>query len=476
MPRWLGSSSTPEWINTLVQDLNVYRRHAVAFVFGGVVCTAIHHVLLHWSSSRTASREKALSEQSSGEKALAEAEAKYEKALAELERQRASLTKSADEKLKKLEKQAMECVTWGKDVKVLGLLPRLWIEALDKDHRYGALLYGYWERWELSNTDETFFDWLNNGPGSLIDLPRYPRRLLAESKLIYLSKHQQRLFRVAVQNGRFVWAMDNTPVSVPDKLELPQTAREEEVSELIEAKLVISRRRDKLLAEALKAVKDAKENKEEPTEKRLNDIAKALIDDGLLCQLRDQYFEERIEADHHVRSDSLIACVVMPTPKPRKRSGDDGASSDGDDLLRSSSVRAVELRLPMPTTLRRDALDWDKFIKAIEHDQGMRMEKSIAQRDDKRKGIFVVDKFGILHCGTKQRGVFQHSSFVRGHCVRMAGGITIENGELKHLSPHSGHYQPMLQPFVAMQDEWKNRGVDFSGVQVADFVKDKHQK
>lgn len=415
-------------------------------------------------------------------------QAEVERLQAELKRQKASLTQSAEQKIEKLEKQATESVTWGRaEVKVLGLLPRLWIEALDKHHRYGALLYGYWARWELSNTEEHFFDWLNEGPGSQIDLPEYPRRLLAESKLIYLTKDQQRLFRVAIQNGRFVWAMDNTPVSVPENIDVPRTEREKEVKRLLESKLDIGRQRDEMLAKALKAVQDARQKHTEPTEERFNEIAKPLIAEGLLCQMRDPYFAERIVADHRVRTGSARRAIMVASDFSdvadashvsmaccrRRQNEKDGDSSDDEDLQSSASKRARELRMPMPTTFRQDALDWEKFERAIEHDQGKMMEKQLGKVDEKRKGIFVIDKFGILHCGTKQRGVFQHSSFVRGHGVKMAGGITIENGELKHLSPHSGHYQPMLQPFVAMQDEWKNYGVDFRGVKIVDIVKDK---
>jgi len=293
--------------------------------------------------------------------------------------------------------------------------------------------------------------------------------LLAESKLIYLTKDQQRLFRVAIQNGRFVWAMDNTPVSVPENIDVPRTEREKEVKRLLESKLDIGRQRDEMLAKALKAVQDAKQNHEEPTEERFNEIAKPLIDEGLLCQMRDPYFAERIVADHRVRTESARRAIGCR----RRQNEKDGVCSDDEDPQSSASKRAKALRMPMPTTFRQDALDWERFERAIEHDQGKMMEKQLGKVDEKRKGIFVIDKFGILHCGTKQRGVFQHSSFVRGHGVKMAGGITIENGELKHLSPHSGHYQPMLQPFVAMQDDWKNSGVDFRGVDIVDIVKDK---
>ena len=46
-----------------------------------------------------------------------------------------------------------------RDSEVLGMTPKLWLEALDERHRYGSLLYPYWQRWELSRTELNFFKW-----------------------------------------------------------------------------------------------------------------------------------------------------------------------------------------------------------------------------------------------------------------------------------------------------------------------------
>ncbi|CAE8637603.1 unnamed protein product, partial [Polarella glacialis] len=126
----------------------------------------------------------------------------------------------------------------------------------------------------------------------------------------------------------------------------------------------------------------------------------------------------------------------------------------------------------LPKELLPD-LGWGDFLAAIEHDLGLSMATPLPQGEARAegKGIFVLDSFGLLHCGTKIRGLFHHSSFVRGHCVKVAGGITITDGWLKELSPHSGHYQPGTEHVDEMIGQWKEHGVDFSDVVIRPFSK-----
>ena len=52
----------------------------------------------------------------------------------------------------KARKRAQERVRLGED-EVLGMTPKLWLEALDDEHRYGSILYRYWPghtRWAHS--------------------------------------------------------------------------------------------------------------------------------------------------------------------------------------------------------------------------------------------------------------------------------------------------------------------------------------
>lgn len=379
----------------------------------------------------------------------------------------------AERKLIKLQRNVQEIVAWGSaGVHMLGLMPRLWIEVLDPQHRYASFLYGYFSRWELSNTEEDFFHWLDKGPGSFIDLPNYPRRFLEESRIIYLTRAQQCLFEVRIRDGRFCWDFDDEPVSLPPRQGCEKTAREAEVDALLGPRMELGQRRDRKLASARLSVQEAIARGEAATRERLEEIARPLIEEGLLCQLRDPWFSERVAADRKRR---MSMHSQANERRVNRRStpvswvvADVG--NDPDVLPECYLARGQLLREPLPHRLKPD-LDWEDFLRAIDHDEGLMMEKTFRKSEDCDDGIFVVDKFGVLHCGMKLRGVFQHSSFVRGHCVIVAGGITIEDGVLKRLSPHSGHYQPMLETFEEMQEQWRQRGVDFNKVEVRSFFK-----
>jgi len=342
---------------------------------------------------------------------------------------------------RKLQKSAQERVHWAAvDKEVLGLAPRLWMEVLDEKHRYATVLYSYWRRWQLSDTRATFFEWLEVGQGSLVDLPENPRRLLEEWRVIYLKRHQQPLFRVVIENGRFLWEADRTPINLPTdplRIDASSTKREKEVADLLRPALEKAKHRDHLLEEARKEAEDAKRCGEEPTATRLARIARPLVAEGLLCRLRDPYFEERLDA--------------APTP-------------DGHEHLRAMP-KLPEALLP--------GLDWDDFLTAIDHDQGQMMKNPFPMGEARAegKGIFVLDSFGPLFCSTKIRGVFHHSSFVRGHCVKVAGGLEIKDGWLVELSPHSGHYQPGEELVMEMIQDWKDSGVDFSRVKMKPYTK-----
>ncbi len=62
----------------------------------------------------------------------------------------------------------------------------------------------------------------------------------------------------------------------------------------------------------------------------------------------------------------------------------------------------------------------------------------------------------------KQSGQFQHSSFLRGARVSAAGLIKIKNGQLRKLSPLSGHYAPPVKNFREFLKSLKEAGVDLS--------------
>lgn len=349
----------------------------------------------------------------------------------------------SEKKLLKMQRSTQEIIQWkATDQQMLGLSPRLWMEVFDKKHRYASLVYVYWRRWQLSDSNDHFWDWLDHGMGSLIDLPEAPRRLLHEWHVIYLNRKQQKLLRVVIDpcTGRFHWEADLSPVTLPQAPAASlseMTRREQSVTALLQERLGKSARRDEMLAAARQQVEAAIVAGEEASPDGLAAITGPLIQESLLCQLRDPWFAERHDA--------------APTP------------------LGHSHHRTMG---ELPETLL-PGIGWQDVLRAIDHDQGLEMNTPLVTGEDRLRGnaIFVLDSFGPLYCGPKIRGILQHSSFVRGHCVKVAGGIVLKDGWLVELSPHSGHYQPGQETVEEMIDDWRAKGVDFSNVELKPFQK-----
>ncbi|MBE7182181.1 MAG: hypothetical protein INR71_13430 [Terriglobus roseus] len=72
-----------------------------------------------------------------------------------------------------------------------------------------------------------------------------------------------------------------------------------------------------------------------------------------------------------------------------------------------------------------------------------------------------------LYVGIKQSGAFQHSSFLHGARLSSAGLIRIKDGQLRSLSPLSGHYRPPTRNFRAFVHSLRDSGVDMSRVSIS---------
>ncbi|KHN47980.1 hypothetical protein glysoja_015450 [Glycine soja] len=67
--------------------------------------------------------------------------------------------------------------------------------------------------------------------------------------------------------------------------------------------------------------------------------------------------------------------------------------------------------------------------------------------DAHAKWIFVLSTSKTLYVGKKTKGSFQHSSFLAGGATSSAGRLVVQNGVLKAVWPHSGHYRPTEENF-----------------------------
>jgi hypothetical protein len=85
----------------------------------------------------------------------------------------------------------------------------------------------------------------------------------------------------------------------------------------------------------------------------------------------------------------------------------------------------------------------------------------------KNTWIFVADTSFRLYIGIKQSGAFQHSSFLKGARVSAAGLIKIKRGQIRSLSPLSGHYAPPVQNFRLFVKSLKEAGADLTRLNIS---------
>ncbi|KAM0978085.1 hypothetical protein ACFX2I_014012 [Malus domestica] len=81
------------------------------------------------------------------------------------------------------------------------------------------------------------------------------------------------------------------------------------------------------------------------------------------------------------------------------------------------------------------------------------------------KWIFVLSTTKTLYVGQKSKGTFQHSSFLAGGATLSAGRLVVEQGILKSVWPHSGHYLPTEENFQEFMMFLLEHDVDLTNVQ-----------
>ncbi|KAI9662496.1 MAG: hypothetical protein M1821_008663 [Bathelium mastoideum] len=109
-----------------------------------------------------------------------------------------------------------------------------------------------------------------------------------------------------------------------------------------------------------------------------------------------------------------------------------------------------------------------KGLKKVQHVSASTIMNHLLRKSVKPNSwIFVADTSFRLYIGIKQSGAFQHSSFLQGQRLLAAGLIKIKGGQLRRLSPLSGHYRPPTSNFRAFVHALKDEGVDMSRVSIS---------
>ncbi|XP_022986980.1 IQ domain-containing protein IQM2-like [Cucurbita maxima] len=83
------------------------------------------------------------------------------------------------------------------------------------------------------------------------------------------------------------------------------------------------------------------------------------------------------------------------------------------------------------------------------------------------KWIFVLSTSKTMYVGKKKKGTFQHSSFLAGGATTAAGRLVVDNGVLKAVWAHSGHYRPTEENFKDFMSFLKENNVDLTDVKTS---------
>ncbi|KAJ9193603.1 hypothetical protein DTO021D3_6860 [Paecilomyces variotii] len=179
---------------------------------------------------------------------------------------------------------------------------------------------------------------------------------------------------------------------------------------------------------------------------------------------------ERVTTDSDRFKDSIHGVVPVEDKTPRFR----GNSAEGNEIAdASSSSSANDEESDSSSEEVNHYLNHDlneaKGVKKLAYVSpavifNHLMKKSLKKKD---KWIFVADTSFRLYVGIKESGAFQHSSFLRGARISSAGVIKIKDGQLRSLSPLSGHYRPPAANFRRFVHALEDQGVDMSRVSIS---------
>jgi hypothetical protein len=282
------------------------------------------------------------------------------------------------------------------------------LEMVDQKHRYGSNLRKYHNYWKTQDTDQSYFYWLDQGDGRAVDLPECSRARLDKEQVRYLSREERLQYLVKVNaEGLLVWAKN-----------------------------------------------------------------------GELVWTKDELFKDSVNGIVPIDDPSPQWRYNVPPPggTDSSSSSSDDSDDDDDNTAGDEGERYVneEVGSPIHTIGSGRPLTSQQFHRA----RGLSKVKHVSAgvlfnhmiRTSLKKGhkwIFVADTSFRLYIGYKQSGAFQHSSFLHGARILSAGLIKVKHGQLRRLSPLSGHYRPPAANFRAFVHSLRDEGVDMSHVSIS---------
>ncbi|KIV89557.1 hypothetical protein PV10_06947 [Exophiala mesophila] len=208
-------------------------------------------------------------------------------------------------------------------------------------------------------------------------------------------------------------------------------------------------------------------------EERLDYLVK-IDKDGRLIWAKNG---ERVWTKDALYKDSVNGIVSITDPSPQFKYN--VPPPDTDDELTSSSSEDSEEESDNDSADNTAGDEGERYVNEDFHRaRGIAKMKHVSAavlfnhmiRTSLKKGhkwIFVADTSFRLYIGYKQSGSFQHSSFLHGARILSAGLIKVKDGQLRKLSPLSGHYRPPAANFRAFVHALRDEGVDMSRVSIS---------
>ncbi|MCJ1384350.1 hypothetical protein MMC17_007466 [Xylographa soralifera] len=165
--------------------------------------------------------------------------------------------------------------------------------------------------------------------------------------------------------------------------------------------------------------------------------------------------------------DSVLGIVPKGDKTPEvedlKFHDDDLMSKTEEQTQKEEEEEAAERRYPDPPDLK-DAKGPRKLFHIT---PAAIMNHLMRSSIKKNTWIFVFSTAHQLYVSLKAPGTFQHSSFLHGSRILAAGLLTVSDGQLRSLSPLSGHYRPTSTAFRHFINWLKDQGVDMSKVHLS---------
>ena len=163
------------------------------------------------------------------------------------------------------------------------------------------------------------------------------------------------------------------------------------------------------------------------------------------------------------RQDEIAALEPQKSHEVNQLDGADTSSTDSISKASSNDSYDASRRYPDPPGLKRAKGP----AKLVHVTPAVILNRLMRTTVKQNTWIFVVDLKMNLYIGIKQSGSFQHSSFLHGTRISAAGLIKVKNGQIRSLSPLSGHYRPPAASFRHFISSLKERNTDMSRVSIS---------